>query len=190
MLCGPVGQVLFSNSLLLVRTTWNQILPRNEIAEFFLSLLRRTTARRDSCSVKQRAVWTTENTARHPRGAIRPSLANLFTLFEHRGRRADRVAACTRGARATNCAKSAFTTGTGGISRPSLRSGFTAYGALSSVNLADCHRDQRDASRIVADVAPSLWGARTTRFRRPPLCRSSQAHQRPPQFRTTFRDDA
>ncbi len=30
------------------------------------------------------------------------------------------------------------------------------------------------------DLAPELWGARTTRFRRPPPCRSSSAHPRPP----------
>jgi len=55
------------------------------------------------------------------------------------------VAACTRGPRAKSCAKSAKTTGTGGYTPASPAQGFTAYGALSPVNLADCHRHQRDA---------------------------------------------
>ena len=76
-----------------------------------------------------------------------------------------------------------------GSARPSLRSGFTAYGALSSVNLADCHRAPRCTLSIVG-LAPSLWGARTTRFRRPPQCRPSSAHIRvhrnsAPRFVTT-----
>jgi hypothetical protein len=57
------------------------------------------------------------------RGPIHPSFASFFTLFKCGGRREDRVAACTRGPRAKDCAKSALTTGTGGNSRPSLRDG-------------------------------------------------------------------
>ena len=76
-----------------------------------------------------------------------------------------------------------------GSARPSLRSGFTAYGALSSVNLADCHR-RRDAL-----TASSAWrqafgapGPHAFAVRVMPLVK--RAHPRPPQFRTTFRDDA
>src|SRR5581483_1228150 len=38
------------------------------------------------------------------------------------------------------------------------------------------------------DLTPELWGARTTRLRRPPPCRSSSAHPRPPHPRLTSRD--
>jgi len=86
------------------------------------------------------------DTRSHPRGACRPSFAWSLTLRAIGGRREDRVAACTRGARANNCAKSAFTTGTGGISPAFPAQWFTAYGALSPVNLADCHRHRRDAT--------------------------------------------
>jgi hypothetical protein len=39
--------------------------------------------------------------------------------------------------------------------------------ALSSVNHPVCHRHRRDARSIVGNLAPDLWGARTTRLRRP-----------------------
>ena len=61
---------------------------------------------------------------------------------------------------------------------------------ISSVNHPVCHRNQRDALGIIADLAPDLWGARTTRFRRPrkkPLV--SRAPSRPPLPRLTCRDD-
>src|SRR5579883_1157039 len=75
-------------------------LRKNCILGLWVPAFAGTTARGESGSVKQRAVWTTENTARHSRGAIRPSFAHLVTLSENRGRRKGRVAACTRGARA------------------------------------------------------------------------------------------
>ncbi len=62
---------------------------------------------------------------------------------------------------------------------------FTAYGALSSVNLADCHRPPRCACASSA-LAPSLWGARTTRFHRPRRCRTSDSINPSTAFRPTF----
>jgi hypothetical protein len=53
---------------------------------------------------------------------------------ENRGRREDRVAACTRGPRAKNCAKSALTTGTDGISPASPAQWFYNLYVLSPVN--------------------------------------------------------
>src|SRR2546430_2443736 len=69
------------------------------------------------------------------RDADRPRFASNFPPSKIRGRREDRVLA----APAVSCAiahwESAHEhTGTGGASRPSLRSGFTAYFVLSPVN--------------------------------------------------------
>ncbi len=44
---------------------------------------------------------------------------------------------------------------------------------LSSVNLADCHRRPSEACQLRLDLSASLWGARTTRFRRPRMGRTS-----------------
>jgi hypothetical protein len=54
---------------------------------------------------------------------------------------------------------------------------FTAYSALSSVSRALL--PPSSAENFPANLAPAS-GARTTRLRRPPRCRSSRAHQRPP----------
>ena len=71
-----------------------------------------------------------------------------------RGRREDRV----RAAPAVSCAKctkkSAHEhTGSAESIRPSLRNGFTAYGALSSVNGLSCHR--RLAENFPQDLTPA-----------------------------------
>jgi hypothetical protein len=63
---------------------------------------------------------------------------------------------------------------------------FTAYSALSSVNFVDCHRCPRDALGIIANLSASLWGARTTRFRRPRRCRTFDSINPSTAFRTTF----
>jgi hypothetical protein len=61
---------------------------------------------------------------------------------------------------------------------------FTAYSALSPVNLADCHR-RRDAKHH-RQLGASLWGARTTRLHRPRHCRTSDSTGPSTTFRTTF----
>src|SRR6476660_1749369 len=68
------------------------------------------------------------------RGVLRPRFAITLSLLDSRGRREDRV----RAAPAVSCARctkeSAHEhTGSAEAIRPSLRSGFTAYFALSSV---------------------------------------------------------
>nr|GAJ32514.1 hypothetical protein BDOA9_0117030 [Bradyrhizobium sp. DOA9] len=57
----------------------------------------------------------------------------LLTPLHRKGRREDRAPAGTRGPLCANCAKTDAQRHTGqpGASRPSLRSGLTAYGALS-----------------------------------------------------------
>ena len=84
----------------------------------------------------------------HSRGAMRPGFAFHSTPSRCRGRREDRV----RAAPAVSCAKctkeSAHEhTGSAEAIRPSLRSGFTAYFALSPVTGLCCHRHPRDTSR-------------------------------------------
>jgi len=69
------------------------------------------------------------------RDALRPRFASSFAPSKNRGRREDRV----RAAPAVSCAicanKSAHEhTGSAEASRPSLRSGLTAYSVLSPVN--------------------------------------------------------
>src|SRR3954470_18336344 len=61
------------------------------------------------------------------RGA--PEFAVRFALVEKKGRREGRAPPGTQGPHAKNAR--GVTTGDAGTSRPSLRNGFTAYGALS-----------------------------------------------------------
>src|SRR5579862_9334450 len=103
----------------------------------------------------------------------RPSLA-VVSPSNNGGRREDRVSACTRVPSREKTARKR--------EDHRYRRNHTGlpcavvYGlyVISSVNLADCHRPPRCACASSA-LAPSLWGARTTRFRRPPRCRSSTA---------------
>jgi hypothetical protein len=113
-----------------------------------------------------------------------PEVASHLALFLERGRREDRV----RAAPAVSCAKctkeSAHEhTGSAEAIRPSLRSGFTAYSALSPATNSSCHRRPwiDGLSRPVgrnekppADLAPAT-GVRTTRLRRTQMRRSSCA---------------
>jgi hypothetical protein len=91
---------------------------------------------------------------------------------KYRGRREDRV----RAAPAVSCAmctkKCAHEhTGSAESIRPSLRSGFTAYSALSPATNSSCHRRRRikgfanpvGPAKTSADLTPAT-GARTTRF--------------------------
>jgi hypothetical protein len=96
-------------------------------------LLRRCAPRNDGTDVRPPS-----------RGALRPRFASTLSLFENRGRREDRV----RAAPAVSCAmctkKCAHEhTGSAESIRPSLRNGFTAYGALSPATNSSCHRRQR-----------------------------------------------
>ena len=102
-----------------------------------------------------------------------------------RGRREGRVAACTRAlAQKENCA-SATTTGTGGDHTGLPCAMVYGLYVISPVNLADCHRPRRDAKHR-RQVSASLWGARTTRFRRPPPCRTSGSTFASTAFRSAF----
>src|SRR6476646_1636470 len=72
---------------------------------------------------------------RRSRDTLRPRFASSFAPSKIRGRREDRV----RAAPAVSCAiahrkRAHEHTGSAGASRPSLRSGFTAYFELSPVN--------------------------------------------------------
>jgi hypothetical protein len=69
------------------------------------------------------------------RGMFHPRFKNFVALLLNRGRREDRVHAAPAVSRASAHGKSAHEhTGTGGASRPSLRSGFTAYFELFPEN--------------------------------------------------------
>jgi hypothetical protein len=126
------------------------------------------------------------NTAPRSRGAFRPRFASSLALLENRGRREDRV----RAAPAVSCAmctrKCAHEhTGSAGASRPSLRSGFTAYNALSPVIELICHRRRTTPLR---DLTPAS-GARTTRLRRTRHARSSSRACRVHRISPHVRDD-
>jgi hypothetical protein len=122
-----------------------------------------------------------------------PEVCIDLVLFENRGRREDRV----RAAPAVSCAmctkKCAHEhTGSAESIRPSLRNGFTAYGALSPATNSSCHRRRRIEGLVApgwaniasADLTPAT-GARTTRFcrtlwrRRPALTISLTGQARP-----------
>jgi hypothetical protein len=103
---------------------------------------------------------------------MRPSFVSFSTLVKRRGRREDRV----RAAPAVSCAmctkKCAHEhTGSAESIRPSLRNGFTAYGALFPATNSSCHRRRRikgfanpvGPAKTSADLTPAT-GAGTTRF--------------------------
>ncbi len=86
--------------------------------------------------------WLPQNTPPHSRGAMHPSFANHFA----RKKRAQGMpgACCTRGLVCNKCTKNAHEhTGTAGAARHSLRSGFTAYSALSPETNSSCLRRRR-----------------------------------------------
>ena len=74
------------------------------------------------------------------RGAYPPELSVLITLFEHRGRREDRVPACTHGPSRAKVARKREATGTGGDTPAFPAQWFYGLYVISPVNLADCHR--------------------------------------------------
>jgi hypothetical protein len=139
----------------------------------------------------QAQAWRRKDMRPRPRDGIRPSFAHLFTLLENRGRREGRVAACTRGPRAKDCARSALTTGTGGDTPAFPAQWFYGLYALSPVNHPVCHRHQRDARSIIANLSARSLGRQdhtTSPSAKVPLV--SQHHRVHRNFRTTFRDDA
>jgi hypothetical protein len=77
----------------------------------------------------------------HSRGAMRPSLASVFTLQENKRAQGKPDARCTRGLVCKTAQKNAHEhTGSAEAIRPSLRNGFTAYSVLSPANGLCCHR--------------------------------------------------
>ena len=148
----------------------------------------------DLCS--WRAVSTTPRRTPHdshhrPRDAPRVrALPDSRTLpkFEGAGKARCRL---TPAARLRKKMQAAGTTGSAGATRPSLRDGFHAYGALSSVRRLSGHRHRRGSS-------PPIWhqhrDAGTTRFhvriaivRRRDLSRCDPTQ--PSHHRPTFRND-
>src|SRR5581483_1327162 len=114
-----------------------------------------------------------------------PELCMMPALSRYRGRREGRVTAAPGALAPKTVREGRVTTGTADITPAFPALWFTAYSALSSVNLADCHRPRRDAKHH-RQVSASLWGARTTRFRRPPPWRSSTATSASTAPRLTF----
>jgi hypothetical protein len=114
----------------------------------------------------------------HPRGSLRPSFALVASPSNERGRREDRVPAGTRGPLCEIVVRTLHS----GIqvkpnTRPSLRSGFTAYVVLSPGSDAllppsPCGwlmRVPGRATHITATLGAQTPGARTTRFCRTPI---------------------
>jgi hypothetical protein len=108
-----------------------------------------------------------------PRRHAPEDLLFRFALEKRRGRRESRVPSSTRDrAHKVHTGDRKVRRNT----RPSLRNGFTTYGALSPATNSSCHRRWRigdlptpgRASKISASLTPAT-GARTTRFCRPRL---------------------
>jgi hypothetical protein len=114
----------------------------------------------------------------------RPSFAVRFALIEKKGRGEGRAPAGTQGPHAKNAR--GVTTGDAGTSRPSLRNGFTAYGALSPGSDAllppsPCGSQMRApgrATRTTASLDAQTPGVRTTRFCRPRTSRPGHPEAR------------
>ena len=118
------------------------------------------------------------NTPPRSRGAFRPRFAKILSPRKTRGRRECRVLA----APAVSCAivreKGAHEhTGAAGAFRHSLRSGFTAYAALSPETNSSCLRRRRIEGQanpgralLTSGGLTPATGARTTRFCRPQQC--------------------
>jgi hypothetical protein len=110
-------------------------------------------------------------TTSRSRGRFRPSFASSSRSPKRRARGRP-GARCTRGL-ACNCAKGNAHEHTGSAEtlRPSLRNGFTAYGALSPVNGLFCHRrpcealasQELDAS--IAAPGPHAFAVRNSHAR-------------------------
>ena len=135
---------------------------------------------RPRCAIAHKADDDGEHTFTFPR-RVSPGLCQPFA--QTRGRRECRVLA----APAVPCARDGGRgahehTGTVGARRHSLRSGFTAYGALSPETNSSCLRHRRidgfanpvGLAKTSADLTPAT-GARTTRFCRTLQHRSSAA---------------
>jgi len=108
---------------------------------------------------------------------IPPEVFNFVALLLNGGRREDRVLAAPAVSRASAHGKSAHEhTGTGGASRPSLRSGFTAYfalfpenGSFASVACASYRKlSASTAAPEPRDFAVRVGRVRLARLPRPP----------------------
>ena len=128
------------------------------------------------CFVAPLLAMTTRRTSAFPR-RVSPGLCKSFHPRERRGRRESRVRAAPAVSRARCAQEHAHEhTGSAESIRPSLRNGFTAYGALSSATNSSCHRRCRldgeiESGRIdpaTGSLTPAT-GAGTTRF-----CRTQQ----------------
>jgi hypothetical protein len=133
---------------------------------------------RFACPGRQREVSDSnvikrEDVRPHSRGALRPSLASVFTLRKQEGAGKAGCALHPRSRVQLLLVKNAHEhTGSAEAVRPSLRNGFTAYFAISPVRRALLPPSLRRLSP--PSLAPAS-GARTTRLRRTLEPRSSVA---------------
>ena len=125
------------------------------------------------------AAWRLDTTLRS-RGAWRPKLCDLRCPLENRGRRESRVPMTPAVVRKNAHGGPQVRRNT----RPSLRSGFTAYAALSPEPNSSGLRRRRIGDRSKARSGPTIsisltpaTGARTTRFCRPQLPRAIRLDQ-------------
>ena len=136
---------------------------------------------------RRQGVCATHDIASRSRRAFRASFAINFPPSANRGRREDRVRAAPAVSRAICTKKCAHEhTGSAESIRPSLRNGFTAYGALSLVSRALLPPSPA-RSLLLTNLTPAS-GARTTRFRRPRPPRSSVAASASTASHRAFRD--
>ena len=121
---------------------------------------------------------------------VSPEFCIMIALIQSRGRREDRVTAAPRALAPTKVAQRArdhrYRRRHSGLPRA------VVYGLyeLSSVNLSDCHRrgSRCDEHRGLLDTR--LWGARTTRFRRPQSMPLVSQHDHVHRIPLHVRDDA
>src|SRR6202011_2172074 len=107
---------------------------------------------------------------------LRPSYASIFALRSNKRAQGKPDARCTRGLVCKLHRKNAHEhTGPAEAIRPSLRNGFTAYGALSPVNGLSCHRHRAENStRLDAGIGasePHAFAVRVGRARQSQLSR-------------------
>jgi hypothetical protein len=90
---------------------------------------RQDAARCAASGARERSIFAPADTPSRSRGLFCPSFAFVLSPSRNKGRREGRTPAGTRDPHAKNAR--GVITGVAGAVRPSLRNGFTAYGALS-----------------------------------------------------------
>jgi hypothetical protein len=119
--------------------------------------------------------------ARIPAARPAPEACEIMSLERSRAQGRPGARNCTHGPRAKKVARARVDHRYRRQSRrPSLRSGFTAYNALSSVNLSVCHRRPHEAWQLRLDLAPDVGAPGPHDFAVRERAARRTASQRPP----------